>query len=143
MRQTIADCLTRRWTSTGSSGCSRGIEAGDIAVVARDLTEPSPLALEVLLGAALRLPRRRAARGAPHPGGDEPALARRREAASDLGQLDAEAIARVRSEAWPEATNADELHDALVWLGFLTAEEVAAEPRLERLARRAWSRSDA
>ena len=39
---------TRRWTSTASSGCWRGIEAGDIRVVARDLTEPSPLALEVL-----------------------------------------------------------------------------------------------
>ena len=38
--------------------------------------------------------------------------------ASDLGRLDPEAIARVRSEAWPEAENADELHDALVWLGF-------------------------
>src|SRR4029077_5825777 len=35
-----------------------------------------------------------------------------------------EAIARVRSEAWPDATNADELHDALVWLTFLTTDEV-------------------
>ncbi len=56
------------------------------------------------------------------------------ETASDLGRLDADAIARVRAEAWPEAANADELHDALVWLGFLTAEEVRREPRLERLA---------
>ena len=38
------------------------------------------------------------------------------EAAAELGQLDAEAVAAVRAEAWPEATNADELHDALVWL---------------------------
>src|SRR6185437_850015 len=28
----------------------------------------------------------------------------------------------------PEPANADELHDGLVWLGFLTAEEVAARP---------------
>src|SRR4030081_1800669 len=48
------------------------------------------------------------------------------EVAADLGRLDPEAIARVRGEAWPEPTNADELHDALVWLGFLSAEEVQA-----------------
>ena len=34
----------------------------------------------------------------------------------------------MRAEAWPEAANADELHDALVWLGFLTAEEADAGP---------------
>ncbi|HUZ66441.1 MAG TPA: hypothetical protein VMU56_02130 [Beijerinckiaceae bacterium] len=48
------------------------------------------------------------------------------ETAADLGRLDLEAIARVREEAWPDATNADELHDALVWLGFLTDEEAKA-----------------
>jgi ATP-dependent Lhr-like helicase len=51
------------------------------------------------------------------------------EDAADLGRLDADAIARVRAEAWPAAENADELHDALVWLGFLTEAEVAADPR--------------
>jgi ATP-dependent Lhr-like helicase len=50
------------------------------------------------------------------------------EEAADLGRLDPEAIARVRSEAWPDAVNADELHDALVWLGFLSEEEVQAGP---------------
>src|SRR5204862_2115042 len=46
------------------------------------------------------------------------------EDAADLGKLDPDAIARVREEAWPDAANADELHDALVWLGFLTEDEV-------------------
>ena len=50
------------------------------------------------------------------------------EAAADLGRLDPEAIARVRAEAWPEAANADELHDALVWLGFLTRGRSGAGP---------------
>jgi ATP-dependent Lhr-like helicase len=50
------------------------------------------------------------------------------EDASELGSLDADAIARVRNEAWPDAANADELHDALLWLGFLTQEELAATP---------------
>ncbi len=49
-----------------------------------------------------------------------------------------EAIARVRGESWPDATNPDELHDGLSWLGFLTDEEVAAQPQwrewLEQLA---------
>jgi ATP-dependent Lhr-like helicase len=50
------------------------------------------------------------------------------EDAAGLGGLDGQAIARVRGEAWPEAENPDELHDALVWLGFLTAEEAQAQP---------------
>ena len=50
------------------------------------------------------------------------------EEASDLGRLDPEAILRVRAEAAPAAANPDELHDALVWLGFLSAEEVEVEP---------------
>ena len=86
------------------SGCSSGIESGEIAVVARDLTEPSPLAMEVL-----------SAR--PYAFLDDAPLEERRtqavmarrwldaEDARDLGSLDAEAIARVRSEAWPEAAN--------------------------------------
>jgi ATP-dependent Lhr-like helicase len=47
------------------------------------------------------------------------------ETASDLGRLDEAAIARVREEAWPTATTADELHDALRGLGVLTAQEIA------------------
>ena len=35
------------------------------------------------------------------------------------------AIDRVRDEVWPEPRNADELHDALVELGFLTEQEGA------------------
>jgi ATP-dependent Lhr-like helicase len=34
----------------------------------------------------------------------------------------------VRSEAWPDPTNAEELHDALLWLGCLTDAEVQAVP---------------
>ena len=103
------------------------IESGDIRIIACDLTQPSPLAQEVL-----------SAR--PYAYLDDAPLEERRtqavmsrrwtapEAASDLGRLDAEAIARVRAEAWPEAANADELHDGLVWLGFLTGEEAVAQP---------------
>jgi ATP-dependent Lhr-like helicase len=46
--------------------------------------------------------------------------------ADDLGALDAAAIERVREEAWPIASTADDLHDALCLAGFIREEEVAA-----------------
>ena len=45
-----------------------------------------------------------------------------------IGKLDPDAIQRVRDEAWPDATNADELHDALSWLTFLADAEVQRQP---------------
>src|SRR5262249_21410496 len=123
--QTISDCLHEAMDIDGLERLLARLEAGDIRVVACDLTHPSPLALEVL-----------SAR--PYAFLDDAPLEERRtqavmarrwlspEDASDLGRLDPEAIARVRTETWPEATNADELHDALVWLGFLTDIEAQA-----------------
>jgi ATP-dependent helicase Lhr and Lhr-like helicase len=127
VRQTIDDCLNEAMDLAGLERLLERIEAGDIRIVARDLTEPSPLALEVL-----------SAR--PYAYLDDAPLEERRtqavmsrrwlspETASDLGRLDPEAIARVRGEAWPDAANADELHDALVWLGILGADEARAGP---------------
>ncbi|HKW52560.1 MAG TPA: DEAD/DEAH box helicase, partial [Stellaceae bacterium] len=128
VRQTIADCLTEAMDIAGLERLLSRIEGGAVRVVPCDLTEPSPLALEVL-----------SAR--PYAYLDDAPLEERRtqavmarrwlapEAAADIGRLDPEAIARVRSEAWPDAANADELHDALVWLGFFTAEEAQVDPR--------------
>src|SRR6266540_2224649 len=123
VRQTIGDCLNEAMDLAGLERLLKRIESGDIRIVARDLTEPSPLALEVL-----------SAR--PYAYLDDAPLEERRtqavmsrrwlspETAADLGRLDPEAIARVQGEAWPEAANRDELHDALAWLGFMTKEEV-------------------
>ena len=78
----------------------RGLDPGTIRVTSRDLTEPSPLALEVL-----------SAR--PHAFLDDAPLEERRtqavvgrrwldpQSASDIGRLDAEAIERVHSKAGP------------------------------------------
>jgi ATP-dependent helicase Lhr and Lhr-like helicase len=127
VRQTVADCLHEAMDIEGLERVLKGIEAGDIRIVPCDLTQPSPLALEVL-----------SAR--PYAYLDDAPLEERRtqavmarrwlapEQAADLGRLDPEAIARVRSETWPAPANADELHDALVWLGFLTAEEASVQP---------------
>ena len=138
--QTIADCLTDAMDIEGLERLLARLESGAIRVVARDLTEPSPLALEVL-----------SAR--PYAYLDDAPLEERRtqavmsrrwlapEEAADLGRLDPEAIARVRAEAWPDAANADELHDALVWLGFLSADGGRGGAELERVARGAGART--
>jgi len=125
--QTISDCLHEAMDIVGLEQLLARIEAGTIEIVACDLTEPSPLALEVL-----------SAR--PYAYLDDAPLEERRtqavmarrwlspESASDLGRLDADAIARVRAEAWPDPTNEEELHDALYWLGCLNTAEVEAVP---------------
>jgi len=122
VRQALRDCLEDAMDVDGLERLLRGLEGGSIQVVARDLTEPSPLALEVL-----------SAR--PYAFLDDAPLEERRtqavmsrrwldpQTAADIGKLDSQAIERVRAEAWPDATNADELHDALLWLTFLTADE--------------------
>jgi ATP-dependent Lhr-like helicase len=127
VRQTIRDCLEEAMDIGGFEELLRGLESGGIQVLARDLTEPSPLALEVL-----------SAR--PYAFLDDAPLEERRtqavmsrrwldpQSASDIGKLDPDAIQRVREEAWPDATNADELHDALLWLTFLTEPEVDRQP---------------
>src|SRR5262249_4480763 len=48
------------------------------------------------------------------------------ETAADLGTLDQAAIDQVREESWPQAESADELHDILLQLGFITATEGSA-----------------
>src|SRR6266550_1061120 len=138
VRQAIGDSLTEAMDVAGLERLLRGIESGAVRVIARDLTQPSPLALEVL-----------SAR--PYAYLDDAPLEERRtqavmarrwldaQSAADIGRLDSEAIARVEEEAWPEAANRDELHDALVWLSCLTEAEAKATPAwcdwLEALAR--------
>jgi ATP-dependent helicase Lhr and Lhr-like helicase len=128
VRQTIADCLNDAMDIAGLECFLSRLESQEIRVVARDLTQPSPLALEVLSARPYAF-----LDDAPLEERRTQAVMRRRwlapEAASELGHLDAEAIARVRAEAWPEVANADELHDALSWVAFLTANEARAKPQ--------------
>jgi len=124
VNQTIADCLNDAMDIVGFERLLRGLEKGAIRIVARDLTEPSPLAREVLAARPYAY-----LDDAPLEERRTQAVASRRwldpETAADIGRLDAQAIVRVRAEAWPEPANADEAHDALVWLGFLSPEEAA------------------
>jgi ATP-dependent Lhr-like helicase len=123
--QAIDDCLNDAMDIDGLIRVLRGIESGEIDVVARDLTAPSPLALEILTARPYAylddapLEERRA----------QAVMARRwldEDQQAGLGRLDAEAIERVRLEAWPEVASEDEMHDALLGLAFVTREEVSA-----------------
>ncbi|MFL6579703.1 MAG: DEAD/DEAH box helicase [Burkholderiales bacterium] len=127
IQQTIKDCLFDAMDIEGFEHLLRAMEQGQVQIQTRELIEPSPLALEIL-----------SAR--PYAYLDDAPLEERRtqavvsrrwldpESAADIGRLDPEAIARVRDEAWPQAESADELHDALGWLGLLTAQEVDRQP---------------
>ncbi len=72
--QAIADCLHDAMDIEGLERLLAGIERGAISVIARDLTQPSPLATGGAVGPPLRLPGRRTAGGTAHAGGHGPAL---------------------------------------------------------------------
>lgn len=138
VNQTMHDCLREAMDVDGLLAILRKLEGGEIAIVARDLTAPSPLAAEVL-------------NAAPYAFLDDAPLEERRtqavqsrrwnsaDDADDLGRLDPDAITAVREEAWPQVRDADEMHEALTLLGFVTLDEVAANlgwhERLQTLAR--------
>lgn len=121
--QTLHDCLHEAMDVDGFLALLQRLESGQARIHARDLTAPSPLAAEVL-----------SAR--PYAFLDDAPLEERRtravqqrryidpQQADDLGRLDAAAIAKVREEAWPDVRNADEMHDALHALGFISQREV-------------------
>jgi ATP-dependent Lhr-like helicase len=123
--QTVHDCLYEAMDIEGLEQLLRDIDSHEVQVLARDTTEPSPLALEVI-------------NAAPYAFLDDAPLEERRtqavtsrrwldaDKADDLGRLDGAAITRVREEAWPLARNADELHEVLMQLECLTDAEVAA-----------------
>jgi ATP-dependent Lhr-like helicase len=116
VNQTLADCLTEAMDIVALERLLTALESGEKQIVARDLPHPSPLAQEILNARPYGF-----LDDAPLEERRTQAVASRRwldpaEAAA-FGQLDADAIQRVRDEAWPEAENADELHDALMLLG--------------------------
>ena len=132
--QTLEDCLRGVMDIDGLAELLGRIEAGEVEVACRELTSPSPLAQEVLSARPYAF-----LDDAPAEERRTLAIQSRRhltvEQAADLGRLDPEAIRRVRSEAWPDFRDEDELHDALVVLGFMSPPEPgeSADSMLERL----------
>jgi len=125
--QTMDDCLHEAMDTEGWLALLRGLESGAIEVRACETTAPSPLAAEVL-------------NARPYAFLDDAPLEERRTQAvmarrfgdpdrtDDLGKLDPAAIEDVRDQAWPQARNADEMHEALMGLGLITARDVMGQP---------------
>jgi ATP-dependent helicase Lhr and Lhr-like helicase len=122
--QTIRDCLDEAMDIRGLEALLQSIERGERSLIARDMVEPSPFAAEILTAKPYAF-----LDDAPAEERRTLAVMNRRfldaESAADLGKLDQAAIDRVREEAWPQAESADELHDALMQLGFMTVAEGA------------------
>ena len=122
--QTVKDCLEEAMDIDSLERLLTAIERNEKNLFARDVIEASPLAQEIL-------------NARPYAYLDDAPLEERRtravqqrrwldpQTAKDMGKLDQAAIDRVRDEAWPRVENPDELHDALVELGFITETEGA------------------
>ncbi|MFS2034110.1 DEAD/DEAH box helicase [Polaromonas sp. CT11-55] len=120
--QTLHDCLHETMDVDGFVRLLAGMEAGEVRISTRDLASPSPLAHAIL-------------NAKPYAFLDGGAAEERRtkavsakplmdlQTAADIGKLDPQVIAQVREDAWPDIRSADELHDALVVHGFLSATE--------------------
>ena len=125
VNQTIRDCLEEAMDFAGLKRILEALAANALTLVARDTSEPSPLSHEII-------------NARPYAFLDDAPLEERRtravqtrrgldvKSAEELGRLDADAIARVREEAWPEVRDPDELHDALLVAGALPSAECGA-----------------
>jgi ATP-dependent Lhr-like helicase len=121
VRQTVEDCLTEAMDIEALEAILGRIRAGELELVARDVPEPSPMAHEILNARPYAF-----LDDAPAEERRTLAVSTRRNleySADDFAALDPEAIARVRAEAWPDPRDRDEVHDALDWLGIVTARE--------------------
>jgi ATP-dependent helicase Lhr and Lhr-like helicase len=124
VNQAVRDCLEEAMDFDGLANVLTRIHADELRLVARDTVEPSPLSHDIL-------------NAKPYAFLDDAPLEERRTqavytrragdaSANDLGALDPSAIVRVREEERPEPRDADELHDALLTIGFLTEDEARA-----------------
>ncbi len=120
--QTVGDCLHEAMDLPRWLELLRDIKRGEVTLLARDTREPSPFSHERLNANPYAF-----LDDAPLEERRARAVATRRtfspEDVRDLARLDPEAIAQVRREAWPVVRDADELHDALLSMVALSAEE--------------------
>ena len=117
-QETIRDCLTDAMDIDGLATVLNRIESGSITCVAVDTPMPSAFCHEIL-------------NANPYAYLDDAPLEERRARAVDMrrtlppalagemGALDQSAIDQVREESWPDVRDAEELHDALLTLGWV------------------------
>jgi ATP-dependent helicase Lhr and Lhr-like helicase len=133
VRQTVEDCLTEAMDVDGFLEVLCGLRDGSIERRAIDTPEPSAFARGILSSQ-------------PYTFLDDAPLEERRthavmtrrildvKTADELGALDAAAVERVRAEAWPAPQDAEEVHEALLWMGYVTVgESVSWRPWLDAL----------
>jgi ATP-dependent Lhr-like helicase len=125
VNQALRDCLEEAVDVRGLENVLQNLVKGKIQTVARDTPEPSVLSHELLNSAVYTF-----LDDAPLEERRTRAIYTRRaselRSAEDLGALDAAAIERVRQEAWPVASTADEMYDALMVAGYIRESELAA-----------------
>ncbi len=122
VQQTIHDCLTEAMDIEGLLRLVQAIENNELELIAKDLREPSPFAQEII-------------NARPYAFLDDAPFEERRTNAirnrswldpaetESYSVLDEKAIAQVCEEAWPLVRCAEELHDALYSLGYITEDE--------------------
>jgi ATP-dependent helicase Lhr and Lhr-like helicase len=122
VNQTVRDCLQEAMDLDGLREVLAGIHRGEYRLLARDTPEPSAFACAIL-------------NARPYAFMDDAPLEERRAHAvqtrrggqvEDGAVLDGAAVEKVRQEAAPDPRDADELHDALMTCGVLTARAIAA-----------------
>jgi ATP-dependent Lhr-like helicase len=124
VEQTINDCLFDTMDIEGLESVLARLEDKEVEVSCVDLTGPSPLSREII-------------NARPYAFLDDGDAENRRTRAisqdpDDLGHastlriISVAATEQVGDEAWINPRNADELHDGLLQLGFLTATEIAS-----------------
>ncbi|MFT4571007.1 MAG: ATP-dependent Lhr-like helicase [Hyphomicrobiaceae bacterium] len=117
VRETLDNCLHEAMDARGLERMLQGIEDGSIRTIAVETPAPSPMSHEILGANPWAF-----LDGAPLEERRARAVSLRRtdpDLASGIGALDESAVAEVRRQAWPEARNADEVHDALLTLCLL------------------------
>jgi len=122
VRQTVNDCLTETLDGAGLIELLKAMRDGTIETRAVETPEPSAFARGILSAQ-------------PYTFLDDAPLEERRTQAvfmrrgmepkqlDTLGALSPEAVTRVREEAFPAPRDAEELHEALTWMGFATEYE--------------------
>ena len=125
--EVMKDVLTEAMDVEGLKSVLRGIASGAIHMIAVDTPVPSQFSHEIL-------------NANPYAFLDDAPLEERRARAvgmrrvlpesvlEEVGRLDPEAIAQVRSEAWPDVRDPDELHDVLHTLVALPENPAALSP---------------
>ncbi len=123
--QTIADCMFEAMDLDGFLALLTRVRNGDIGLHVIDGNEPSPFAAGILHAmpyaflddAPLEERRTQAVAGAQRG-------ARSSSSGERGSDLDPAAVATVQEQCWPDPRSAEELHEALGWMGWLDEHEV-------------------